>query len=100
MVDAPVSGGVSRARTGQLAIRAGGDDADIERASTALEAMGSSLLRTGTAAPFAGLCRELPVAAQALLGPGADHTKFAKLSERLAGSELTPVGGPDAPAFS
>ncbi len=189
MVDAPVSGGVSRARTGQLAIMAGGDDAAIERASTALEAMGSSLLRTGgvgtahamkalnnlasagsfligiealligrrfgldpgvmvdvlnastgmsnssqkkfrqfvlsrrfdsgfsldlmvkdvgialevargtgTAAPFAALCRELSAAAQALLGPGADHTEFAKLSERLAGSELILDESPDAPA--
>ncbi len=53
---------------------------------------------TGTAAPFAGLCRELSVAAQALLGPGADHTEFARLSERLAGSALTPVESPDAPA--
>jgi len=189
MVDAPVSGGVPRARTGQLAIMAGGGDAAIERARPALEAMGSSLLRTGgvgtahamkalnnlasagsfligiealligqrfgldagvmvdvlnqstgmsnssqkkfrqfvlsrrfdsgfgldlmvkdlgialgvardtgTAAPFAALCRELSAAAQALLGPGADHTAFAKLSERLAGSELTLDESPDAPA--
>lgn len=189
MVDAPVSGGVSRARTGQLAIMAGGDDAAVERARPALEAMGNSLLRTGgvgtahamkalnnlasagsfligiealligqrfgldpgvmvdvlnastgmsnssqkkfrqfvlsrrfdsgfgldlmvkdlgialgvardtgTAAPFAGLCRELSAAAQALLGPGADHTEFAKLSERLAGSELAPGESPGAPA--
>jgi 3-hydroxyisobutyrate dehydrogenase len=53
---------------------------------------------TGTAAPFAGLCRELSVAAQALLGPGADHTEFAKLSERLAGSALALDEGPDFPA--
>ncbi len=189
MVDAPVSGGVERARTGQLAIMAGGADADVERASGALEAMGSSLLRTGgvgtahamkalnnlasagafligiealligsrfgldpglmvdvlnastgmsnssqkkfrqfvlsrrfdsgfgldlmvkdlgialgvardtgTAAPFAALCRELSAAAQAMLGPGADHTEFAKLSEHLAGAELTLDGSPDAPA--
>jgi len=189
MVDAPVSGGVARARTGQLAIMAGGDIASIERARPALEAMGSSLLRTGgvgtahamkalnnlasagsfligiealligsrfgldpglmvdvlnastgmsnssqkkfrqfvlsrrfdsgfgldlmvkdlgialgvardtgTAAPFAALCRELSAATQALLGPGADHTEFAKLSERLAGSELTLDESPDAPA--
>lgn len=189
MVDAPVSGGVSRARTGQLAIMAGGDDAAVERARPALDAMGSSLLRTGgvgtahamkalnnlasagsfligiealligrrfgldpgvmvdvlnastgmsnssqkkfcqfvlsrrfdsgfgldlmvkdlgialgvardtgTAAPFAALCRELSAAAQALLGPGADHTEFAKLSERLAGSTLTLDETPDAPA--
>ena len=179
MVDAPVSGGVERARTGQLAIMAGGNDADVERARPVLEAIGSSVLRTGgvgtahamkalnnlasagsfligiealligqrfgldpgmmvdvlnastgmsnssqkkfrqfvlsrrfdsgfgldllvkdlgialgvardtgTAAPFAALCRELSAAAQAMLGPGADHTELARLSERLAGSEL------------
>ncbi len=187
MVDAPVSGGVERARTGQLAIMAGGDDADVERARPALQALGSSLLRTGgvgtahamkalnnlasagsfligiealligqrfgldpgmmvdvlnastgmsnssqkkfrqfvlsrrfdsgfgldlmvkdlgialgvardtgTAAPFAALCRELSAAAQAMLGSGADHTEFAKLSERLAGSELTEGSAPAA----
>jgi len=188
MVDAPVSGGVERARTGQLAIMAGGADADIERARPVLEAMGSSLLRTGavgtahamkalnnlasagsfligiealligsrfgldpgmmvdvlnastgmsnssqkkfrqfvlsrrfdsgfgldlmvkdlgialgvardtgTAAPFAALCRELSAAAQAMLGSGADHTELAKLSERLAGSELEHKAPPPLP---
>ncbi len=43
---------------------------------------------TGTPVPFAGLCRELASAADALLGPGADHTAFAQLSERLAGEAL------------
>jgi len=181
MVDVPVSGGVERARTGQLAIMAGGGDTDIERVRPALEAMGSSLLRTGdvgtahamkalnnlasagsfligieallvgqrfgldpgmmvdvlnastgmsnssqkkfrqfvlsrrfdsgfsldfmvkdlgialgvardtgTAVPFAALCRELSAAAQTMLGPGADHTEFARFSERLAGFELDP----------
>lgn len=179
LVDAPVSGGVERARTGQLAIMVGGEDAAVERARPALEAMGSSILHTGgvgtahamkalnnlasagsfligiealligsrfgldpglmvdvlnastgmsnssqkkfrqfvlsrrfdsgfgldlmvkdlgialgvardtrTAAPFAALCRELSGAAQAMLGEGADHTEFARMSERLAGSEL------------
>jgi 3-hydroxyisobutyrate dehydrogenase len=46
LIDAPVSGGVPRARTGQLAIMAGGDDATIEKARPVLEAMGS-VLRTG-----------------------------------------------------
>jgi 3-hydroxyisobutyrate dehydrogenase len=57
---------------------------------------------TGTAAPFAALCRELSAAAQAMPGPGADHTELAKLSERLAGRELaepeaTPTSRPSAP---
>jgi 3-hydroxyisobutyrate dehydrogenase len=41
LVDAPVSGGVSRARSGKLTIMAGGSDADVDRARPILEAMGS-----------------------------------------------------------
>jgi 3-hydroxyisobutyrate dehydrogenase len=47
LIDAPVSGGVPRARTGELAIMAGGDGAVIDRVLPVLEAMGSSVLRTG-----------------------------------------------------
>jgi 3-hydroxyisobutyrate dehydrogenase len=47
LIDAPVSGGVPRAKTGQLAIMAGGDAAAIDRAMPVLSAMGSSVLRTG-----------------------------------------------------
>lgn len=180
LLDAPVSGGVPRARTGDLAIMLGGDDeAAAARAEPLLRCMGSTVTRiggvgtahamkalnnlvsaggfligiealligqrfgldpglmvdvlnastgmnnstqrkfkqhvlsrefnagfgldlmvkdlgiamgvardTGTAAPFAALCREMWAAAAALLGPGQDHTAAAKLAERLAGSEL------------
>ena len=172
LIDAPVSGGVPRAKTGQLAIMVGGDAAIIDRALPVLEGMGTSILRTGgvgsgqamkalnnlvsaggfligiealligqrfgldpdvmvdvlnaatgmnnstqkkfkqfvlsrkfdsgfsldllvkdlsiamgvgretgTSTPFAALCREL-------MGPGADHTELARLSEKLAGEEL------------
>jgi 3-hydroxyisobutyrate dehydrogenase len=47
LIDAPVSGGVPRAKTGQLAIMAGGDPATIDRAMPVLSAMGTSVLRTG-----------------------------------------------------
>ena len=46
MIDAPVSGGVPRARTGQLAIMVGGEEAVIDRASDVLAAMGTTL-KTG-----------------------------------------------------
>jgi len=179
MIDAPVSGGVPRARTGELAIMAGGDDATVERVLPVLQAMGGSVLRTGgvgsgqamkalnnlvsaggfligiealligqrfgldpavmtdvlnaatgmnnstqkkfkqfvlsrtfdagfsmallvkdlsialqvgretaTPTPFAALCREMVASALAMLGPDADHTELARLSERLAGEEL------------
>ena len=179
LIDAPVSGGVPRAKTGQLAIMAGGDPAAIERAMPVLRAMGSQVLRCGdvgagqamkalnnlvstggfligiealligqrfgldpgtmvdvlnaatgmnnstqkkfhqfvlsrsfdagftmglldkdvsiamqvaretaTPAPVSALVRELIGAALAMFGPGADHTEMARLSERLAGSEL------------
>ena len=40
-VDAPVSGGVTRARSGQLAVMTGGTDADVERVRAVLEQFGT-----------------------------------------------------------
>ncbi len=179
MIDAPVSGGVSRAKTGELAIMVGGESADLDRAEPVLKAMGTTITRVGpvgagqamkalnnlvsaggfligiealligqrfgldpdlmvdvlnastgannstqkkfkqfvlsrsfnsgfgldlmvkdlsialevsrdtaTPAPFAALCREMSASAASLLGPGQDHTAFAKLSEYLAKTEL------------
>jgi 3-hydroxyisobutyrate dehydrogenase len=47
MVDCPVSGGVPRAKTGELAIMAGGADADLDRADPVLKAMGTTIHRCG-----------------------------------------------------
>lgn len=47
MVDCPVSGGVARAKTGDLAIMAGGAAADLDAAEPLLRAMGSSIHRCG-----------------------------------------------------
>jgi 3-hydroxyisobutyrate dehydrogenase len=47
LVDAPVSGGVPRATSGQLTIMIGGAAADIERARPVLELMGSKLFVVG-----------------------------------------------------
>ena len=47
LLDAPVSGGVGRAKTGELAIMVGGDAAAIDRAEPVLKAMGTSIVRTG-----------------------------------------------------
>jgi len=47
MIDAPVSGGVARARTGELAIMAGGAEETIDRCRPLLERMGTTILRTG-----------------------------------------------------
>lgn len=179
MIDCPVSGGVPRAKTGQLAIMAGGEEADLDRADAVLKAMGTSIHRCGpigagqamkalnnlvsaggyligiealligqrfgldpakmvdvlnastgmnnstqkkfkeyvlsrrfdagfgldlmvkdlsialevgrettTPTPFAALCREMWASAAALLGPGADHTAVAKLSETMSGTVL------------
>jgi len=48
IVDAPVSGGVKRAVTGELAIMVGGEKADIDAVVPILKAMGKSVMRTGT----------------------------------------------------
>jgi 3-hydroxyisobutyrate dehydrogenase len=47
MIDGPVSGGVPRAKAGELAIMVGGDPAIIEKAMPVLSAMGTSVLKTG-----------------------------------------------------
>ena len=44
-------------------------------------------------APFAGLCRDLWAGAGAMLGPQADHTAVALLSEKLAGGEIGSKAG-------
>ena len=47
LVDAPVSGGVPRARDGTLAIMAGGSAAALDRAEPVLRAMGTTIHRVG-----------------------------------------------------
>ena len=47
LVDAPVSGGVRRARDGSLAIMAGGPEALLARVRPLLQAMGKSIFATG-----------------------------------------------------
>lgn len=46
-IDAPVSGGVAKAETGDVAIMAGGEVSDIDRAMPILKAIGSTVFRTG-----------------------------------------------------
>jgi 3-hydroxyisobutyrate dehydrogenase len=47
LADAPVSGGVARARTGELTIMFGGADDLLERSRHILDAMGSNLMHVG-----------------------------------------------------
>jgi len=47
LIDAPVSGGVPRARTGDLTIMVGGAEHVIDRARPLLDCMGSAILPTG-----------------------------------------------------
>ena len=47
MIDAPVSGGVARARTGDLAIMTGGAPEAVERAMPLLRAMGTTITEVG-----------------------------------------------------
>lgn len=47
LLDAPVSGGLRRARSGELTIMVGGDGAAIDRCLPVLEAMGTTIVRTG-----------------------------------------------------
>jgi len=48
IVDAPVSGGVAKAATGDVAVMVGGDVADVERAMWVLEIVGRSVRHIGS----------------------------------------------------
>lgn len=48
LIDCPVSGGVARARTGEIAIMAGGDAEQIDRARPLLTAMGKTIHHCGS----------------------------------------------------
>jgi 3-hydroxyisobutyrate dehydrogenase len=48
MIDAPVSGGVARAKTGELAIMTGGAPAALARAQPVLQAMGTTITPVGS----------------------------------------------------
>lgn len=47
LIDAPVSGGVARAKTGELSIMVGADEAEFALAEPLLRAMGTTIVRTG-----------------------------------------------------
>jgi 3-hydroxyisobutyrate dehydrogenase len=47
LIDAPVSGGVKKAVSGELAIMVGGAEATLQRARPVLQAMGLSIIRAG-----------------------------------------------------
>ena len=47
LVDAPVSGGVKKARDGSLAIMVGGSEASLEHCRPVLESMGTKIFHTG-----------------------------------------------------
>lgn len=47
LIDAPVSGGVKKAVSGELAIMVGGNEKAVERAKPILQAMGTSITRAG-----------------------------------------------------
>jgi 3-hydroxyisobutyrate dehydrogenase len=86
LIDAPVSGGVARAKTAQLSIMAGGDAAAIERLRVLLETMGNRIFLTGplgsghamkalnnyvSAAGLAAVCEALVVGRAFGLDPAA-----------------------------
>lgn len=86
LIDAPVSGGVTRAKTAQLSIMAGGDAAVIESMRPLLEVMGNRIFLTGplgsghamkalnnyvSAAGLAAVCEALVVGRAFGLDPAA-----------------------------
>jgi 3-hydroxyisobutyrate dehydrogenase-like beta-hydroxyacid dehydrogenase len=105
-LDAPVSGGQSRAETGELSIMVGGDATDVERARPVLQVLGKTITHTGgngsaqvvKAANQMVMCSTLVGIAEAAAYArhfGADlHTMVKVLSAGLAGSEVLKWAGP------
>lgn len=116
-IDAPVSGGEGGARDGKLAIMAGGEAADVERARPVLEVMGR-VTHVGPAGmgSLAKLCNQMIVAntiatisealllakrggadpaavRQAIVGGFADSTILRLHGERILNGNFVP-GGP------
>lgn len=105
-LDAPVSGGQSRAETGTLSIMVGGHADDVERARPLLQILGSTITHTGDngsaqvikAANQMVMCATLVGIAEAMAYAsrlGADpHTVVKVLGAGLANSEVLKWAGP------
>ena len=103
-LDAPVSGGVGGAQSGQLAIMAGGSQADFDEAAPVLRAMGTPrLVGPAGSGQVAKLCNQLivgatlNVVAEALLLAQAAGADPAEVREAIrggfAGSRILEVHG-------
>ncbi len=88
-VDAPVSGGPEAARAGRLAIMAGGEVADVERARPLLECLGATVTRMGPV----GSGQVTKVINQAIVGTG-----FVLMAEALALAEQSGIDAALLPA--
>lgn len=88
-VDAPVSGGPEAARAGRLAIMAGGEVADVERARALLECLGATVTRMGPV----GSGQVTKVINQAIVGTG-----FVLMAEALALAEQSGIDAALLPA--
>ncbi|HSH08306.1 MAG TPA: NAD(P)-dependent oxidoreductase [Burkholderiales bacterium] len=93
LVDAPVSGGVSGAEQGTLAIMAGGSEADFERARPVVAHLSSRFTRMGAAGAGQAtkLCNQIivgclfPVLAEAIRVAESAGVDAARLPEALKG---------------
>lgn len=95
-IDAPVSGGTGAATAGTLAFMCGGDEADVERAKTVLNAMGTNVFHAGGhgAGSVAKICNNMLLAvhmigtAEALqmgVNNGLDPTKLSEIMLKSSG---------------
>jgi 3-hydroxyisobutyrate dehydrogenase len=103
LVDAPVSGGVRRARDASLAIMAGGEAADVERARPLLDQLGRTVVHVGppgaghalkalnnyvSAAGLAAVCEALVAAQRFGIAPSTANALFNASTGRNNTTEL------------
>ena len=95
-IDAPVSGGTAAAAAGTLAFMCGGEEADVEKAKTVLNAMGSNVFHAGAhgAGSVAKICNNMLLAvhmigtAEALqmgVNNGLDPKKLSEIMLKSSG---------------
>jgi 3-hydroxyisobutyrate dehydrogenase len=104
MVDAPVSGGIAAAASGNLAFMVGGSDEAFQLANPILEPMAKAVIHAGGAGAgqAAKICNNMILGAQKL---GLDPAVFFDIASKASGQSwsmttYTPIPGvgPDTPA--
>jgi 3-hydroxyisobutyrate dehydrogenase/2-hydroxy-3-oxopropionate reductase len=99
LLDAPVSGSVSLAQSGQLTLMIGGDEADLQRARPAFEAVAKTIFHLGPLGSGAAMKLAVNVVIFGLNGALAEGLALAEASgvDRALAYDIIAAGAAGAP---